>query len=213
LLPERILKKIQLKRFENLFEWAKENSAFYRKIYAEAGVLDLRIKGPEDIEKIPMVNKEMMLTHQTDFVLTRSMTEDLVVTSSSGSTGKPFDVYLNRKEHFTSYVRTFLALKGYNPFKEFVLIGLSEQKENIEKKSFLYYSQKYLGVFRREKYSVLTPFDEIALSLRDREIGVLSSTSSCFQLLIEELKKTKEKLSVKYAVVSGETLIDDCGAI
>lgn len=208
-MPAKWVKRIQLKRIRKIFEWAKENSEFYRQVFSDAGVLELQIKDEEDIKKIPIITKEMILSYEIESVLTCPKSENLVINNTSGSTGKPIEIYSTKKEHFTSYVRTFLALKGYNPFKTFVLIGLYKQKEKIEKHSFLYYCQKYLGLFRREIYSVLTPFEEIKESLIGRKINILSSTPSCFQLLVDELKKAGEKLSIKIVVVSGETVFDD----
>ena len=208
-MPEKWVKKMQLKRFRKIFEWAKENSEFYKKIYSDAGVLDLQIKTEEDIKKIPFVDKEMMKIYDIESILTCPKSENLVINHTSGSTGQPFDVYSTKKEHFTSYVRTFLALTGYNPFKTFGVIGIYESKERIEKHSFLYYCQKYLGLFRREAFSVLTPPEKIIERLKGRKINILSSTPTCFKVLIDELKKTGKKLSVKYVVTAGETLFDD----
>ncbi|WP_297092400.1 hypothetical protein [uncultured Draconibacterium sp.] len=208
LLPAEQVQKIHIKRFRKVFEWAREHSEFYRKLYQQAGIMDLTITNLDDIQKVPLVTKEMMLAHHRQDVLTIKLTDELIVTSSSGSTGKPFDVHWSKKEYFKSYVRTFLALPFYNPFRRFVFIGLFKQKEIIERKSFLSFCQRHLRLFRRENYSVLTPFNEIAQSLYDRKIGVLSSTNSCLFLLVEELKKHKKKLRVNYVVVSGETLSD-----
>lgn len=209
LLPERTLKRIQIKRFRDLFEYTKHNSEFYRKVYSDAGILNLKIRTEEDLKKVPIVDKEMIMSHGIESVLTCPKSEKLVINSSSGSTGKPMDVYSTKKEHFSSYVRTFIALKGYNPFKPFVLIGLYKRKQKIENQSFLYYCQKYFRLFRREIYSVLTPFDEIKESLKGRNISILSSTPSCIKLLVDELKKSDEKLRVKFVVVSGETVFED----
>ncbi|WP_394706636.1 hypothetical protein [uncultured Draconibacterium sp.] len=209
IMPESWVRKRQLIKFRKTFEWARENSPFYRELYKKAGILKLKIKNFEDVKKVPTVTKEMILEHKKEYILTTKLTNKLVHTSSSGSTGKPFDVYWTRKEYFKSYVRTFLALPFYNPLQSFVFIGLFKQKEEIERASFIAFCQQYLKLFQRENYSVITPFNTIVNSLKDRRIGILSSTNSCLYLLVEELKKQGLKLNVKYVVVSGETLADD----
>jgi phenylacetate-CoA ligase len=209
LLPDRTLKKIQLKRFRRTFEWAKENSAFYRKMYEEAGILDLEIRTEEDIQKVPIVDKMMMREYQQSGLLTSPNSADFLVNKTSGSNGIPFEIYTNKKGHFTSYVRTFMALNRYNPFKSFVLIGTQGSKEKVERHSFLFYFQKYLGLFRRETISVLTPSEDIIESLKGNKVDVLSSTPTCLQVLTEVLKRNGEKLSVKYVVLSGETLSEE----
>jgi phenylacetate-coenzyme A ligase PaaK-like adenylate-forming protein len=209
MLPESWVKKMHVKRVRKLFEWAKENSAFYRKNYLEAGVLDLEIKTIEDIKKLPIVDKSMMRDCDLDLILTRSVSEKLVVVKTSGTNGIPFDVYASKKEHFTSYVRTFMALSRYNPFTKFGLIGVFEQKEKIEKQSFLYYLQQKFRLFRRETFPIYTPHNQLINQLKEQQINLLASSPSCLHVLTDELAKSEEKLSIKNVVVSGETLFDN----
>ena len=208
-MPEKWVKKMQLKRIRKIFEWSKENSEFYKKIYSDAGVLDLQIKTEEDIKKIPFVDKEMMKIYDIESILTCPKSEELVVTSTSGSTGVPIDIYSTKKEHFAGYVRTFLATKSYNPFKLYGFIGIYRHKEEIEKRSFLDYCQKYFGLFRRESFSVFTAPEEIIKKLKEQKINILSATPSCMKVLIAKLKETGDKLSIKVVILSGETLFDD----
>ncbi|WP_347840301.1 hypothetical protein [uncultured Draconibacterium sp.] len=209
LLPERWANKFQLRKFRRMVKVASNGSVFYRELYKNAGVLNMQIKSFADIQKLPIVNKQLMLAAKKTQLLTTPVTDNMAVNSSSGSTGQPMSIYSTKREHFTSYVRTFLALKGYNPLKKFVFIGMSEQKERNEKQSFLYLLQKYTGLFKREKYSVHTPPGEIVKKLHGRRIDYISSTVTCVQLLLDELKETGNKLQVKYVVVSGETVFDD----
>jgi phenylacetate-CoA ligase len=209
ILPVSMIQRRQLRKFARLFNHAKNNSAFYKKIYEDAGVLYLKINSFEDIKKIPVVTKEMMRAHDVGSILTTKPNPGLIIRSTSGSTGKPFDTYLTRKEYFTAYVRTYLSLKNYNPFKNFVLIGVFLQKEEIERRSFMYYLRKYFGLFRREAYSVYKPLDEIIQKLQGRKIHIISSTPSFLKILAEELALRQIKLNVKYAVTFGETLFPD----
>ena len=169
IMPESWVRKRQLIKFRKTFEWARENSPLYRELYKKAGILKLKIKNFEDVKKVPTVTKEMILEHKKEYILTTKLTNKLVHTSSSGSTGKPFDVYWTRKEYFKSYVRTFLALPFYNPLQSFVFIGLFKQKEEIERASFIAFCQQYLKLFQRENYSVITPFNTIVNSLKGQE--------------------------------------------
>ncbi|NQU53951.1 MAG: phenylacetate--CoA ligase family protein [Bacteroidetes bacterium] len=205
-MPEKWVKKMHLKRFRKIFEWARENSAFYKKVYEGAGVLNLKIKSEEDIKKVPVVDKKMMRSYALESLCTCEYKDTFVESKTSGSNGIPFEIYATRKEHFTSYVRTFFAISGYNPFSSFILVGTTELKEEAEKLSFLHYLQKYLGLFRRQTISVLLPPVEIIENLKGKRISVLSSTPSCISVLIDTIKKTGDKLSIKYVVLSGEVI-------
>ena len=209
LLPESIQRKLQLRKFRRIFEWAKHNSAFYHDIYEKAGINNLKINSFADIEKIPVVDKDLMLQTPKENLLTTPLSEDLAENSSSGSTGKPMTVYATKKDYLTSVVRTFMAIKGYNPFKRIVFIGMHEEKERNEKHTLVYYLQKYFGLFEREKYSVYMPSGEIIDKLYGREISTLSSTPSIVKLLIEELKESRRILNINYVVLSGETVFGD----
>lgn len=207
-LPFKWIQKVHVKRVRNLFEWSKEHSEFYRKIYSEAGVLGLKVKTLEDIGKIPIVDKEQMRAYGFDKVLTTEKSENLVFCTTSGTNGLPIQVFSSKKEHFTSYVRTFLALHSFNPFQKFGVVGVVDQKKKIEKKTFLYFCQRYLKMFRRESFSISSPPSELVSELEKRKINYFSSMPSCFKVLVEELKQSGKKLPIKYIITAGETLDD-----
>lgn len=208
-LPVRLVKKIQIRKYRKLFNWARENSEFYKKIYADAGITDLEIKTIEDIKKIPIVTKDMMKAYGLQNVLTCDKTDKIIETSTSGSSGKPMIVYSNKKEYFAGYVRTFLAFRDYNPFKTFGQIGMYTTKSKIEKRTFLSYLQKKIGLFRYESISVFSPPQEIIQKITEKKINIISTTPTCAQVLINELKRTEKKLKIRTIVLSGETLFDE----
>ena len=209
LLPLNLVKKIQLHKFNKLIKYALKYSTFYQKIYENIDLKSLNIKTVEDLEKLPIITKEMMNEYAGEQIVTSKNIEGLIIRSTSGSTGKPFDTYLTKKEYFTSYFRTFFSLKNYNPFSRFVLVGVFQQKEEIEKKSFLHFAQKYLKLFRREAYSVFTPVNKIIKNLRDKKIHILSTTPSFLKILTEELARQDLTLNIKYVIPFGETLFSD----
>ncbi|MGM0651014.1 MAG: phenylacetate--CoA ligase family protein [Bacteroidota bacterium] len=208
-LPVKRVQKIQVRKFNKLLDRALDKSQFYREMYKNVPAENLHIRSIDDLKRLPVISKDDMRNYTPEQIITRNDISKLIKRSTSGSTGKPFDTYLNKKEYFTSYFRTFFTLKKYNPFKRFVLIGVFHQKEQIERKSFMHYAQKYLGLFRREAYTVFTPTDEIIEKLQDRKIHILSSTPSYLKILTDELKKRNIKLNVKYVVLFGETLFQD----
>ena len=209
ILPERQIRKIHIKRFRKIFEWARKHSEFYKTVYTEAGVMDLKIETEEDILKVPVVDKTMMKNFDVDSLLTCKKTDKLAINRTSGSNGVPFAVYSTKQEHFTGYLRSFMALKNYNPFKKFCLIGVYEDKERIEKGSFLHFLQRRFGVFERETYSVLTKTHSIIDKLLQKDIDILSSTPTCLHVIADELKKRNVKLNIPYVVASGETLSEN----
>ncbi len=63
-LPPEKLRRLQLKKFQNIFQWAYERSKFHRKLYREAGIEPGDIKSLDDIASVPKVDKAMMKTAQ-----------------------------------------------------------------------------------------------------------------------------------------------------
>lgn len=52
------LQKLQIERLQRIIKWAKDKSAFYGKLYEEAGVSSLEINSIEDIKKLPFTTYE-----------------------------------------------------------------------------------------------------------------------------------------------------------
>jgi len=59
-LPQEKLQALQYKKFKRMVSWAYGNSPFYRKFYQDAGLEPGDIKGFEDIQKVPKIEKDMM---------------------------------------------------------------------------------------------------------------------------------------------------------
>ncbi len=59
-LPRERLRELQLKKFKRIFEWAYNNSPFYKRLYGEAGIEPGDIKTLEDIRKVPKIDKGIL---------------------------------------------------------------------------------------------------------------------------------------------------------
>ena len=54
------LRKLQIKKFKSIFEWAYNNSKFHRGLYDNAGIKPDDIRSFHDIRRVPKVEKSMM---------------------------------------------------------------------------------------------------------------------------------------------------------
>ena len=59
-LPREKIRKLQLKKFRKIFQWAYDRSKFHRKLYDDAGITPQDIRSFEDIHRVPTVEKSMM---------------------------------------------------------------------------------------------------------------------------------------------------------
>ncbi len=59
-MPREKLRELQVKKFKRIFEWAYNNSPFYKKFYKDAGMEPGDIKTYDDIKKVPKTDKGML---------------------------------------------------------------------------------------------------------------------------------------------------------
>ena len=94
-LPRENIRKLQLRKFQNIFKWAYKHSAFHRSLYGQEGVRPEDIRSFEDIRRVPKVEKAMMrdIQGRDPFpygdALCVPLEEVAVFRQTSGTTGKP----------------------------------------------------------------------------------------------------------------------------
>jgi len=118
-------KRMQLKKFREVFEYARNHSKFYSELYKKHGVLDLKIQSWEDIQKVPVVNKTMMRGYTLKELMTCEMHSGINIHSTRGSTGEPFRIAYTKFEDYSSHARLTKKLMqyGYSPLKKLVLLS------------------------------------------------------------------------------------------
>jgi phenylacetate-CoA ligase len=93
--PLEKLQGLQVKKFKRIFEWAYNNSPFYKKLYKDAGMEPGDIKSYEDIKKVPKIDKGMLRDVQSrppfpyGDMLAVPLTEVTEFRQTSGTTGTP----------------------------------------------------------------------------------------------------------------------------
>ncbi|MCX8021180.1 MAG: hypothetical protein N2745_00195 [Syntrophorhabdaceae bacterium] len=94
-LPREKLMSLQLKKFKRIFEWAYNNSPFYRRLYKEAGIEPGDIKSFDDIRRVPKIDKGMLREVQSrppfpyGDILAVPIEDVVVFRQTSGTTGTP----------------------------------------------------------------------------------------------------------------------------
>ena len=94
-LPREKLQQLQLKKFQEIFKWAYENSPFYRQLYRDAGIEPGDIKTFDDIRKVPKTEKSMLRAIQGKDpypygdILSVPLEQVTEYRQTSGTTGQP----------------------------------------------------------------------------------------------------------------------------
>lgn len=94
-LPEEKVRELQTKKFKRIFEWAYNNSPFYRKLYRESGIEPGDVVAYEDIRKVPKTDKGMLRDVQSNppfpygDMLAVPLSDITEFRQTSGTTGTP----------------------------------------------------------------------------------------------------------------------------
>ena len=90
-------KKVSNRRLRYMVRYAYENVELYRRKYNEAGVKPGDIRGTDDLGRLPFITKKDLVDNYPDGILARGLKpEDCAVASTSGSTGAPVRLFINR---------------------------------------------------------------------------------------------------------------------
>jgi len=94
-LPREQLRELQVKKFRRIFDWAYNNSPFYKKLYKDTGIEPGDIKTYDDIKKVPKTNKGMLREVQNSppfpygNILSVPLEQVTEFRQTSGTTGTP----------------------------------------------------------------------------------------------------------------------------
>jgi phenylacetate-CoA ligase len=206
------VKKMQLKKFREIFEYARENSKFYKDLYTKHGVMDLKIETWEDVEKVPVIDKYDFKKYDTKDIITIPLSNTINLHTTSGSSGEPLKIYFNKFEDYTAHIRVFFALRKiakYKPWHRFTLITRYEENENFQIEgdlSLLRKVQNLLNFFRREIISIYREPDYIIDRLQKNKPYILWSTPSVLEIVVNRLIETNISLNIPYLYFTSENL-------
>lgn len=209
------IRAMQLSKFRKMFEYAREHSKFYHDVYEKAEVLDLEIKTWDDVEKVPIVTKEMMRAVSTEDIITSSLKNDnLNCHTTSGSSGTPFKIIYSKWCDYTGHIRfIFMLMKyRYTPFKRITLLSRYDLKTKfgIEKDlGIIKRIQKLFGIFERDIISIFETPSVIIQHLQENPPFALWTTPSAIFLVAKELEQRNERLRIPLLVLMSEFYTSD----
>lgn len=214
LMPVSFVRKMQLRKFRRVFEHAKMYSPFYREFYTQHGVIDLKIKSFNDIEKIPIVNKKIMREYSLEKIITTKVSDNINIHSTSGSTGEPFKIAYSKFEDYSAHVRLMKEYMkyGYTPFKKIAVLSRYDESHKFEVEEDLgkiARLQKTFRLFSRDVISIFDPLDDIILKLQTIKPFLVWSTPSVIHMIAMKLKAEDRRLSIPVLHLMAETISPD----
>jgi phenylacetate-CoA ligase len=107
------IKKLQQEKLQQLLQYVYTHSAFYKRMFAEHNIHPSLIKTIEDLQHLPVTNKEDLQQYNDDFLCVPG-NKVIEYTSTSGTLGSPVTVALTDND---------LVRLAYNEYNSFVCAG------------------------------------------------------------------------------------------
>jgi phenylacetate-CoA ligase len=206
------IQRWQVRSFRRVFEHAREHSPFYRALYRENSVENLRIQQLSDIHALPTISKGDLRRHHASEIVTRDLADpEITVHSTSGSSGEPFKVYFTRTEDYTSHIRVLWMLlqEGYNPRKKITMVTRYEERDRFEVErdvALLAWLQRRLRLFRREIISIYEDPAEVLRRLAAQPPDILWSTPSMMDIVANRAREASVNLGLPVLFLTSETI-------
>lgn len=211
--PIEKVRAMQLRKFKEIFEYAREHNPFYRELYTKAGVMDLDIQSWEDVEKVPVVDKDAYRTIALEDRISEPFDPKRHnLHTTSGSSGNPLPIVYSKFVEYTGHIRVFYMLvkvAHYNPFKKIFMVARYEENDTftIEKDlSLIGKLQKWLHLFRREIASIYRDPDFIIDRVLQVNPYIIWATPSVMEIVANRLIVRGMKLNIPYLVFTSENV-------
>jgi phenylacetate-CoA ligase len=172
----------QCERLKRLVRHAYENVPFYHDLYRGVSFHPDDLHSWDDFHRLPSVTKEQVIANFPDRMLAKGYKlDDLVVSRSSGSSGKVLDIAYDSRA-MVLYTLAGLRLYGmgfpYRPWHRQLYIYTSRYPLN-----------SLFGLYPLDFLSTLTPIPEIIAQLKSRKPDLLVCYPSHLKQIDQELSE------------------------
>ncbi len=204
-VPREEMRLVQLTYLKKLLEHAYSHTKFYKEYYDQHGVNISQINSVADLSKLPILTKEHVKEHCRELLANTNPVGKYIHITSSGSTGQPKHLYLDRNSYGWRMASTFLAWKyaGFKFGDSYLRLTLTPRKGWLP---------KAVDWSTRCTYEDLYHFDELKLEtieklLDTKNFDFIYSYASSAYLLAQYLKsKNKSYHHLKGIITQGELL-------
>jgi len=98
--PYDELKRDQEKQLRHMISFAYENVPYYRNLFKGLGLLPKDIRTIEDLEKVPILTKDIIKEHWEEFKPVNLSSMKYYDQATGGSTGTPMQYRLSKRDRF-----------------------------------------------------------------------------------------------------------------
>jgi phenylacetate-CoA ligase len=199
------LKNYQEKRLRSVVKYAYDNVPFYHTLYKQNGVDIGSIQRLEDIQKLPIVKKDLFKSQKTDQIVSKEYDlSTLKRVKTSGSTGTPFQVCINPTEDAwrkAIYMRANIACGQKARDRWVVLTSPTHFNDTTS-------IQRRIGAFAQNCISLFEPTDLKLNQITAAKPDVLDGYSGSVFMLAKEVKRRGLKTIKPHLVFGNAEFID-----
>lgn len=200
--PEDLMKRNE-RRFLDIFRRAYDKSPFYRRLYMERGIRKEDIAGLKDIQKLPVVTKEMVKRHGLEMLTVPRWS--VVKGNTSGTTGTPLSVYSNWPAIWRAQAYTYCSRKRDGFIYGQRLVSLRGHLDKQDLSLRIHVSNTlYLSSYNINSAHAQFYYDSIT---RFHPVAIEGYPSSLYALALI-LRDAGLKLNIPVTFTSSETLLD-----
>lgn len=196
---QRQLRTYQEKRLRSIVRHAYDCVPFYREKFKLAGVSPNDVKVLSDLSKLPVIKKdEIRRMDPALLVSSHTNLRRLKVIRTTGSTGKPFQIFINHAEddwRKAIYMRANISC-GQKPRDRWVAVTLPGHVSDTTG------LQRRLGIFAKTCVDLYSPIGEQLRLVSAGRPDVLDGYSMWLFLLAKEAQK-KGVESIKPRIIFG----------
>lgn len=191
------IRNYQFRKIKGLLNIAYYHTDFYHEKYDKAGIKPSDITSFKDFSYVPTITKEELIKYNEFFIDKRISKEKLIVSKSSGSSGKFVEIFSKPKLFIDIELQVIRMLKEflptYNQLDKEVLVYTSE-----------YPVTSILNLYKVYYINNLKRYDEILSYIIDVEPSILTIYPSILREMINNIDFDYKKLNIKTIITNSE---------
>jgi len=194
------IRELQERKLRQVVQQAFKNVPFYKRLFEEAGISPDCINTLEDMERVPITDKSTLQRFDRNFILSQAFsTADLKTERSSGSTGSPFSVFLDRKDIYLRNALFLRALRtaGYRFGRKILLVTGAGKKKMSKPWLNWHYA------------SILDPPEALLTRLNRFKPEFLYGCTTCLRLLAEFVRCTNSWAFTPSKIITTAEMLDN----
>jgi phenylacetate-CoA ligase len=187
--PNRLLKKNQEKKLRKLIDYSYHHVRYYHRLFKTLNIKPYDIKKVDDLNKIPILTKGQIKKNFQDFLPNLFNFKNSFCLQTSGSTGLPLKIYIDKNTHNrigARQLRSYFAC-GYKITD--ILYNFSAPHHFISSKEWY----NFFHLFRKKNFSVFDSINHHILQLKKSPPDIIKSYPSVLYLLANQI----ENLDIK----------------